>query len=268
MNLRIGASSRVPGAVLLAAMLAAPAGAATTLFFEDFESYTSTTFGVTGTVAGMTVRERVDVLVPPTFSFLPGAVVDLDGSGAGPRGSGIGKVGFTLSPDRIYRLTLSASGNQRRTGTDDLFVEFEGLFTSPPPFFTTCRGEGLFAPLGNFNCTPQPSWRPFPISLRPETPFTEGSIEIRTSAELASFGFWIGTTSRDGFGPLVDWVRFTVEDLPAPPPGGGGNPPPTDQPPIIPTPNAIPEPATWALLIAGFGLVGGALRRRRQAAAA
>lgn len=30
---------------------------------------------------------------------------------------------------------------------------------------------------------------------------------------------------------------------------------------------AVPEPATWAMLIAGFGLVGGALRRRRPAAA-
>lgn len=31
---------------------------------------------------------------------------------------------------------------------------------------------------------------------------------------------------------------------------------------------AIPEPASWALMIAGFGLVGGALRRRRGFASA
>lgn len=29
----------------------------------------------------------------------------------------------------------------------------------------------------------------------------------------------------------------------------------------------VPEPATWALMIAGFGMVGGALRRRRELAA-
>lgn len=27
---------------------------------------------------------------------------------------------------------------------------------------------------------------------------------------------------------------------------------------------AVPEPASWAMLIAGFGLVGGTLRRRRM----
>jgi hypothetical protein len=31
--------------------------------------------------------------------------------------------------------------------------------------------------------------------------------------------------------------------------------------------NAVPEPGTWAMLIAGFGLVGGSLRRRRAAMA-
>lgn len=69
-------------------------------------------------------------------------------------------------------------------------------------------------------------------------------------------------------------------------PGGGGNatapgaasspvpeptPSPTVTPPVVvttptptpTTPAAVPEPATWFMLIAGFGFVGGALRRRR-----
>jgi hypothetical protein len=32
--------------------------------------------------------------------------------------------------------------------------------------------------------------------------------------------------------------------------------------------NAVPEPASWALMIAGFALVGGAIRRRQHGAAA
>ncbi len=31
---------------------------------------------------------------------------------------------------------------------------------------------------------------------------------------------------------------------------------------------AVPEPATWASMLAGFGILGGALRRRRSAATA
>jgi len=35
----------------------------------------------------------------------------------------------------------------------------------------------------------------------------------------------------------------------------------------VTAPGAVPEPATWALMIAGFGLVGAALRRRPVLAA-
>jgi hypothetical protein len=41
-----------------------------------------------------------------------------------------------------------------------------------------------------------------------------------------------------------------------------GDPPPPPPPPPV---GGIPEPGTWALMILGFGAVGAAMRRRRQA---
>jgi hypothetical protein len=37
---------------------------------------------------------------------------------------------------------------------------------------------------------------------------------------------------------------------------------------VVPNPTSVPEPAAWALLLAGFGLTGSALRRRRLVVAA
>ncbi len=57
-------------------------------------------------------------------------------------------------------------------------------------------------------------------------------------------------TSKFGFGPLPAGLSFTsasgvfLVDLPG-------------------TPGGVPEPATWAMLVAGFGVVGAAMRRRR-----
>ncbi len=42
-----------------------------------------------------------------------------------------------------------------------------------------------------------------------------------------------------------------------------GSPGPLPAPPP-PPPNILPEPGTWALMIAGFGLVGSARRHRRK----
>lgn len=34
---------------------------------------------------------------------------------------------------------------------------------------------------------------------------------------------------------------------------------------FVPPPGSVPEPASWLMLIAGFGLTGAAMRRRRHA---
>ncbi len=63
-----------------------------------------------------------------------------------------------------------------------------------------------------------------------------------TDMEHRSFAY-IGDPFDFGYGPEVQMITST--------PSGG----------------AVPEPATWALLLAGFGLVGMAVRRRRPAIA-
>jgi hypothetical protein len=60
-----------------------------------------------------------------------------------------------------------------------------------------------------------------------------------------------GNTQGIGFSPLPDGLSFTSASGFFLRPLGGG---------------VIPEPATWAMLISGFGLVGATARRRRAAA--
>ena len=58
-----------------------------------------------------------------------------------------------------------------------------------------------------------------------------------------------GTAKSVNFGGAANFVGFDNITLGAATPGG-----------------AVPEPATWAMMLAGFGLTGAALRRRRQQA--
>lgn len=54
----------------------------------------------------------------------------------------------------------------------------------------------------------------------------------------------------------------------SPPPGGGGGivvPPETPTVPQTPVTPAVPEPATWAMMLLGFGMIGFTLRRARAA---
>lgn len=65
-----------------------------------------------------------------------------------------------------------------------------------------------------------------------------------------------GTAYSIDFGGTANYVAFDNITFGSDVPGNGGNP------------GAVPEPASWLMMIAGFGLVGVAARRRRLAFAA
>lgn len=86
-----------------------------------------------------------------------------------------------------------------------------------------------------------------------------------TRAQLGQAGVY-----SNGLGVLTvshfegDIPAFTFVESDAGPFPGSTNNPIVGLPQQPANPGAVPEPATWALMIAGFGLVGSGLRRRRS----
>lgn len=203
------------------------AGAAV-LFSEDFDSITSTTLQLTTTAGSMTVTGGVDAVVPLNpYGIVAGStVIDLDGS---PGPGRVGKDGFSLLAGEVYTLSFVLGGAQRGSGQDNWFLE---LYSDAPAALQSVAGSGLLAaavggPLSNVFT--------FSAFIAGNAPFTLASIDLRANVNT-SFGFAIGTSSSDNIGPLLDSVTLTR--------------------------NAVPEPASWALLMAGLGLAMVARRGR------
>lgn len=118
------------------------------------------------------------------------------------------------------------------------------------------------------------------------------SIELFSNGLITPFGFvdnptvenlvftWIGDPFQVASGPFAPlnfdglgarstlgglaasaFSAITVKNNPDGVPGGSGTR--VDTLGSVTVPGVVPEPATWAMLIGGFGLVGAAMRRRR-----
>ncbi|MFM9977425.1 MAG: PEPxxWA-CTERM sorting domain-containing protein [Sphingomonadaceae bacterium] len=187
--------------------------------------------------ANFNVIGQVDV-VAPTNGFgitVPSSVVDLDGS-SGP-GAIESKLTYAFNAGDLVTLSLVAGGAQRGSRIDDFFVRL--LFGAVEPV-TNLTGTGYLN--GAFGSLPIGPTFTFPVLLSGSDPF--GPAALSFIADTAgSFKFQIVTNSADNIGPLLDSVTLDIS-------------------------GAVPEPATWAMMITGFGLAGTAMRRRRSAAAA
>ncbi|WP_422344843.1 PEPxxWA-CTERM sorting domain-containing protein [Parasphingorhabdus sp.] len=161
-----------------------------------------------------------------------GSCVDLDGS-PGP-GELTSLNSFAFNAGDFVRLSFDLGGNQRRSGNDGYFVGFDfGSSIMVDDYGINFGGtDQIVIPSTNTSNITTSSGIAF------DAPFFTRSIFF-TAGEAGSLNFKFGSSSADNVGPLLDNV---VLEIGAP----------------------VPEPATWAMMIFGFGLVGGAMRRNRK----
>lgn len=142
-------------------------------------------------------------------------------------------------------LSFELSGNQRSADptTTDRFLA--GLFYDPPVDLGVVTRGGPWTSLVPID---PPSGFGFMIASRlaASSGFQTYSFSF-VAPEDMNFAFQIvgsGPMPNDGLGPILRSVALDVV-----------------------SPGSVPEPATWAMMLLGFGSLGTALRRRRAACA-
>lgn len=215
---------------LAALTIAASSANAAILFSENFDADTP---ALNSSLAQFTVAGQVDTVASGTFGITcPGNCLDLDGT-SGP--GAITSTPIFFLAGRPVIVSFDLSGNQRDGNIDDFVAQ---VFFTPPNGGTAgfISGPASFDP-GYLNML---NGVPYVEGIAGNRPFLTYSYTF-TAAISGSFQLYFGTTSGDNVGPILDNVLVT---------------------------GSVPEPATWGLMIVGFGMVGFAARRRRTAVAA
>lgn len=228
---------RLFAVLAVAAAFAMPA-AATTIFSQNFD--TVTTGSNKTSVAGFTITGGVDVINSGASGVRCagsiGRCLDLVGS---PNVGAITSTAINFTGGSLITVTFDLSGNQRINGNDAF--NFALNFTNPETIaqFTLISGfQGAYGGTG-VGLTTFGTYNETIARARPFVTYALSFISTSGGSFKVRFG---ATGANDARGPILDNVGADTA--------------------------VVPEPGTWAMLIAGFGFVGLASRRRRTVRAA
>ena len=228
-------------AVTAASLAVAAPASAGTVFTDNFdgENGGASSLQYTG-FANFTVSGGVDLVATPNFGITcaggSGSCVDLDGT-PGP-GILTSASSFSFNAGDFIRFSFDVSGSQRSQAADGFFAGF--IFSDPNQFISNV-GQNITGMDEILIPAIYGSTRIIMPDIPGTDPFSRRSIFF-TANDAGSFMFNIGTDSADNLGPLVDNLQLDITS----------------------NVGAVPEPATWAMMILGFGLVGGFMRRRKS----
>ncbi len=229
---------RILAALAAAAVMAMPASAVT-IFSQNFDS--APRGNNIATVPGFTVTGSVDLIQSGTAGVLcAGAVgrcLDLVGS---PNTGSVTSTPINFNAGRLITVTFDVSGNPRAGTPADIF-NFALGFTDPETIaqFTLISGfQGAYGTTGT-GISSMGTYTESLVRNRPYVSYALSFIPTSAGSLLLSFA---GAGPNDSAGPILDNVLVGSQ--------------------------VVPEPSSWLMLLAGFGMVGVAARRRRNTVAA
>jgi hypothetical protein len=181
---------------------------------------------------------NVDLVATPDYGIVcaggSGSCVDLAGSTAGTITS---KAAYNYAAGARVSFSFDISGSQRG-GSNTYFTD---IFYSPNSVNPHTRTSSATYGPGQFsNSSPLANGFHFDGANSGGDPFVTDNISFVATAP-GTFSFDIGTADQTNAGPVLDNVVLSI--------------------------SAVPEPASWAMMIVGLGLAGAALRRRSQTVA-
>ena len=191
-----------------------------------------------GSLTGLTVTAgSVDLVRTPDYGITcaggSGSCLDLDGSTnqAGEVTSGF----YNFNSGDSVTFSFDLSGNQRRGGSDGFYA---GFVFGCSTLMTSYNLGGAWGPATPF--TNIMSSNVTSSSSISGNAFANYSINF-VAGQAGTVAFKLGGGSGNNIGPVADNLNLSS--------------------------TAVPEPATWAMMIIGFGAAGSMIRRRRMIAA-
>lgn len=223
-------------AVAAATLFLSSAAGATTLYSTNFDAENggNSALNYTG-FSGLTVTTgTVDIVKSGDYGIIcaggSGSCVDLDGSTnqAGQITSG----SYAFNTGDSVTFSFDLSGNQRIGGSDYFHA---GFVFGANTLMTSYNLGGAWGPANVFNNIATTAVTTY--NAISGNSFANYSINF-VAGQAGTVAFLLGGGSGNNIGPVADNLNLSST---------GG----------------VPEPATWAMMIIGFGAAGSMIRRRR-----
>jgi hypothetical protein len=240
------ARARLPRSIaftlLATALAAATPGNAVQVFSDDFNTETDgKTQTFTRSLEKWTMEGVVDIIAPDnSLGYKVGSpLLDLGGGLSGGRIRTKNSISYKAGD--IVTISADLGGNQMRPDSFDLFTfdfrfEVFGEEEAVPVDYVHGTGRWWFVDFP-YELKLYKDYYADDYTFKGSDPLTFSSITFKAQ-QAGSFQFLLGTRG-GGFGPLIDNVSVDIVS------------------------GVVPEPATWGMMLVGFGLVGAAIRRRQ-----